>query len=52
MSEEISDFAGAGTNVVANGVSIAQYRVVCQMLVFGSGYEGGHRLESVKAKNN
>lgn len=26
MSEEISDFAGAGTNVVANGVSIAQYR--------------------------
>jgi len=26
--------------------------VVCQMLVFGSGYEGGHRLESVKAKNN
>lgn len=26
MSEEISDFAGAGANVVAKGVSIAQYR--------------------------
>ncbi len=26
MSEEISDFAGAGANVVAKGVSIVQYR--------------------------
>ena len=26
MSEDISDFAGAGANVVAKGVSIAQYR--------------------------
>ncbi|PKU92648.1 hypothetical protein CQR46_0224 [Bifidobacterium pseudolongum subsp. globosum] len=31
---------------------ISGMRVVCQMLVSGSGYEGGHRLESVKAKNN
>lgn len=26
MSEEISDFAGTGANVVAKGVSISQYR--------------------------